>query len=631
MLRIAVQYVTGGQGGWLQQGIGAVMGTGGGAAGGGSGGLGSLGMNNLGLVGAGIQALTGASVGASGASLAVANGVGALGGDALGTLIAANGGWAGVSAGVGAAGAGAAGGAAAGGAVAAGGAGAGLGATAAAVIPVVGWVIAAAALLYAAFGQKPGGPKAEGFYNPYNSDRYFTRNTSEVANASKKAAAGIQSQYDSLVGAFKGQGGVQFGLGFAADPIGDAPTMLNIGVGKNGQALTNFTRNDVGRDQADLQQAIAEESTRAILLGLQQAGIAGKIGDYLASLGDVARLSADQVAEAIARIQKAGTERATLEQKVFDLTHTELERVTAAREKERAALDESNQALYDHVARLTDLTNTLATQRDQLIEAYQNESAELQGVVTRNSQYARSLRETRDSLLVSNATGSRAERAQRAQGIFSGTLSSAIAGNEDALQGLGGAGKDRHAPRPRNRLAVRQSARTPAEVAAAIVRVTEGLTTAASSADGRSTVAQKQLDTMKEQLTALGLLNTSVLSFGEALTAYLATQEAIQNAKFPGFAVGGLAAGRSIVGERGPEFVDFQTPGRVYTNDQTKGMFASNAESVPLLRAVVARLDALLSDGRTVDVATVTALQKMEAKFRKWDTVGMPLGKEVTA
>ena len=39
------------------------------------------------------------------------------------------------------------------------------------------------------------------------------------------------------------------------------------------------------------------------------------------------------------------------------------------------------------------------------------------------------------------------------------------------------------------------------------------------------------------------------------------------------FASGGLATGLSLVGENGPEMVDFRTPGRVYTAEQTQGMF----------------------------------------------------------
>ena len=51
------------------------------------------------MYGAASQLFTGASVGASTASLAYANGVGMIGGDSLGALYAANGGWAGVEAG----------------------------------------------------------------------------------------------------------------------------------------------------------------------------------------------------------------------------------------------------------------------------------------------------------------------------------------------------------------------------------------------------------------------------------------------------------------------------------------------------------------------------------------------------
>ena len=94
----------------------------------------AMGLNSL--YGAGAQWLGGASAGASSLSLGYANAVGAVGGDSLGALIGANGGWAGVSTGaVAAEGAGAAAGsAAAGGSI--------TGALAA--VPVWGWIALAA-------------------------------------------------------------------------------------------------------------------------------------------------------------------------------------------------------------------------------------------------------------------------------------------------------------------------------------------------------------------------------------------------------------------------------------------------------------------------------------------------------
>ena len=55
----------------------------------------------------------------------------------------------------------------------------------------------------------------------------------------------------------------------------------------------------------------------------------------------------------------------------------------------------------------------------------------------------------------------------------------------------------------------------------------------------------------------------------------------------PAFAMGGLASGTSLVGERGPELVDFQNPGRVYSANNTAtmvGNFNQLINEVKLLR-----------------------------------------------
>lgn len=62
-----------------------------------------------------------------------------------------------------------------------------------------------------------------------------------------------------------------------------------------------------------------------------------------------------------------------------------------------------------------------------------------------------------------------------------------------------------------------------------------------------------------------------------------------------GFASGGTPRGLSLVGEEGPEFVDFRTPARVYSNGQTNSMFGTNQELLQefkLLREEVAQLRA---------------------------------------
>jgi hypothetical protein len=76
--------------------------------------------------GAAAQYWTGSSAGASSASLAYANGVGMVGGDSIGALSSANGGWAGVNASGGSAASGAAAG----------------GASGSSMIPIIGWILA---------------------------------------------------------------------------------------------------------------------------------------------------------------------------------------------------------------------------------------------------------------------------------------------------------------------------------------------------------------------------------------------------------------------------------------------------------------------------------------------------------
>lgn len=82
---------------WIVNVSGQFTGSAQGGAGSGGGGGSMLDLNSV--MGAGLQAYGGFTAGASAASLGYANVVGAAGGDALGALIAGNGGWAGVGAG----------------------------------------------------------------------------------------------------------------------------------------------------------------------------------------------------------------------------------------------------------------------------------------------------------------------------------------------------------------------------------------------------------------------------------------------------------------------------------------------------------------------------------------------------
>jgi hypothetical protein len=83
------------------------------------------------------------------------------------------------------------------------------------------------------------------------------------------------------------------------------------------------------------------------------------------------------------------------------------------------------------------------------------------------------------------------------------------------------------------------------------------LDNASISADSAASVAELQLNALSIHTDLLSSINTNI-----ALIAGV-----------PQAARGGRVSGLTLVGEMGPELVDFSTPGRVYSADQTAGMF----------------------------------------------------------
>lgn len=278
-------------------------------------------------------------------------------------------------------------------------------------------------------------------------------------------------------------------------------------------------RGSMSAEQASA--AYAEELKQATLQALQAADVPGLLGDYLRQLGDIDKLSGGALDAALGRINKALTEKQQLENRLLDMTSTELERLNRARDAERAAIDESNRALLNIVY----LQEDVLTARENLAQAYDRESASLQAAIDGHRAYARQLRDFRDGLLLGaqsplNVFGKTGE----AERQFNATLAGAQAGDPNARSALTGASKDYLA-------AALASASTKAEYDAIFARVSAALTITAAGADAQATLGQQQLDVMKGQLDALGVLNVSVLSFADAFAAYTGSQAALEAAK----------------------------------------------------------------------------------------------------
>lgn len=397
----------------------------------------------------------------------------------------------------------------------------------------VGWVALAALAAYAIFGGKGGGAKSESGFGVGVPTRGDPASAKTIVDA-------IQQQYSGIArgfGATPGQ--LDLGVFTAADPKGDAKTQLAVNAALNGQSVYSREARlggieNVGRSQEELQAALAEESERVVLDALQATNLPGKIGDYLRQLGDIDKLSGGALDAAVQKLQKAMTERATLEEQYFSLTHTALEASARAREKERETIDDTNLALFDQLTVISQVTNSLATaqaateaSKAQLVQAYDAEKAAREQEISTAKQSAQahrdlaaSLRDSSSALLQSDAF-SDPQRTASALASLQINAAQAVAGDQAAAQRLGGIGSD-------YLTGLSNTAQSGDEYRAGVALVRRVLEGAGVAQDSQASVeqqqldaAQAQLDATTAQLTAMGVLQDTVMSVGDALAAYL--------------------------------------------------------------------------------------------------------------
>lgn len=126
------------------------------------------------------------------------------------------------------------------------------------------------------------------------------------------------------------------------------------------------------------------------------------------------------------------------------------------------------------------------------------------------------------------------------------------------------------------------------------------------SVDKTVATLTNQKSDMQKQLGFLETTAVATETMAQLLSDYLKAQEVTALAQavavaagstaatltIPGHAKGGLAKGISIVGEKGPEIVDFVNPGRVYSNQASNDLFNTKelVEEIKALRNEVAQL-----------------------------------------
>jgi hypothetical protein len=372
--------------------------------------------------------------------------------------------------------------------------------------------------------------------------------------------------------------------------------------------------------------------------------------------------------QAAAAAQALASARAGLEARFMQLVGD----TAGLRQREIEALDESLRPMQWTIWALEDE----AAARDNLMAGYQREKSALQATIDKHRDYARTLREVRDAMyLDGDSPLNPAARTAEALRQYRDTFAAAQGGDLDAiarLQGVSAAYLK----------ALKDSSPTKLDYNRGFAEVVTGLTLTASASTAVASVAQAQLDVMTGQLNALGLLtSTTQQGFESLLAAYNAARTNVSTAlggqstppqvsaleslylgvlgrqsdvgglafwnnamlnggmsiaeveaafkaspegKLKGYAGGGVASGWSIVGERGPELVNFTDPGRVYSHEQSRRMLAANdssgdeaarrAEAAAMMRELMAlrkivqrlEIDGLYVRGPAPDAAVQT-------------------------
>lgn len=255
-----------------------------------------------------------------------------------------------------------------------------------------------------------------------------------------------------------------------------------------------------------------------------------------------------------------------------------------------------------------------AKMKTKLTAAYDKEAAAIKGTITSLSNSIKTLKDYRTNL--TSGAGSILTPAEKyaqakaafyqtsiaAQAVITATSTATEIAARDAAAGQMTTSADAF------RTASEQMFAASGQYTVDFTSILDILATTSDSLTLQQTDAEKQLEALDASVSFLNLIATSTDTTATLLKQYLSLQDATTLAKqnainagslaatsVPAFANGGLASGISLVGEVGPEVVDFKTPGRVYSNAASNDLF-NTKELVAEIRSLRKEVAQLRSD-----------------------------------
>ena len=289
----------------------------------------------------------------------------------------------------------------------------------------------------------------------------------------------------------------------------------------------------------------------------------------------------------------------TIRQKIYTALGSTEEALAITRSNELKTIDDSLKPYQMYLYALEDENSLKA----KLTTAYNTQSTAIKGTITSLSASIKTLTDYRKTLTAgassiltptekyAQAKSELAQTAQAAQAIITETSTAEqIAARDTAISQLSStsetflnASRDMYA--------------SGAQYTADYKSVLDTLDNSTANLTTQKSTAEKQLDALDSSVSFLTSIDASTATVASLLTQYYAQQGITSAAKalIPGLASGGIGNGITLVGEKGPEVVDFINPGRVYSNQATNDLF-NTKELVAEIRSLRAEVSQLRAD-----------------------------------
>jgi hypothetical protein len=326
-----------------------------------------------------------------------------------------------------------------------------------------------------------------------------------------------------------------------------------------------------------------------------------------------------QLYDALNKIGDSGAANAVLDVASAFVTMKENAGDFIEQQKVMLATGYANEKAYRQKA-VDDAQAALTAAQGKLQTAFDAQVSALQPTIDALLQKADALRSARDALAMEGLFGTdrynaakvslRGANPDNAAGLVTEYLKEASASSKTNLDYLRAVAEGRNVLKTQEAAAMTQ-----ANFYSAQINATRALLAPLLGADQK---LQSIEDLMAAVVTAQANLAAAKGSFANLASDYSSTTGALTQTQIDQgtmfgvtgqelyvppiqtFATGGYASGRALVGENGPEFVDFKTPGRVYPADQTAGMFGSG-DAAEVLTRIEERLAKIESNTHNTD------------------------------